>query len=317
MQINSPAAVYQSSIDRVQAFVVGSDGNLYLNLWNGSQWVWEAQGAPPGTKVALSPAAVYQSSIDRVQAFVVGSDGNLYLNLWNGSQWVWEAQGTPFVPVSSAAFKFSPGNWKGDTGRGGTSYRQSWNQGAWFEFVWMASASPTATILLPNSSASNKISYFLNGVLTDDVAANGSLTLSGIAASATNTLRVYLRDSAQSSRWNNGANVVQVQGVQLDSASSARTASAAKPWALIVGDSITEGIEANAGSDNHLYDYSFLSARHWNRRGTTIAFQRVDFRATFAPATTVATYPHITPFPEGSIATHTADGTRSTKECRF
>jgi hypothetical protein len=43
---SSPSAVYQSEIDRVHAFVVGSDGNLYDNFWNGSQWVWEALAAP-------------------------------------------------------------------------------------------------------------------------------------------------------------------------------------------------------------------------------------------------------------------------------
>ncbi len=162
------------------------------------------------------------------------------------------------IPVSSPAFKFSPGDWRGDTGRGGSAYRQSWNNGAWFTVVWTASASPTATLLLPSSSASNKVSYFLNGALTDNVAATGNIALSGLKASAVNTLTVYLRNSTQSGRWNGGVNTVRIQGLQVDAASSAGAAPAAKPWVLIVGDSITEGIEANAGADDSLDDYSFL-----------------------------------------------------------
>lgn len=47
-----PGVVYQSSIDRVHAFVVGDDGpgvlygQLYVSLWDGSKWVWETQGTP-------------------------------------------------------------------------------------------------------------------------------------------------------------------------------------------------------------------------------------------------------------------------------
>jgi hypothetical protein len=45
-----PAAVYQSSIDRVVAFVLGEDGNLYLNFSDGSNpsGQWESQGTPVG-----------------------------------------------------------------------------------------------------------------------------------------------------------------------------------------------------------------------------------------------------------------------------
>jgi uncharacterized protein YegJ (DUF2314 family) len=99
MSINLPAAVYQSAIDRVQVFVQGSDGHLYDNFWDGTQWVWEDHGTPPGTGVGVldgTHAAVYQSAIDRVQVFVKGSDGHLYDNFWDGTQLVWEDHGTPF-----------------------------------------------------------------------------------------------------------------------------------------------------------------------------------------------------------------------------
>jgi hypothetical protein len=164
------------------------------------------------------------------------------------------------IAVTSPAFRFSPGNWKGDTGRGGSVYRQSWNNGAYFEFTWNASSSPTATILLPtNASNGNYISYYLNGVLTDNVAAKtGNISLTGIIPSASNTLRVMMRSSTQSGRWNNGTSAFQVQGMQLDSGSSAGTAVTYNKWIRWVGDSITEGVKANASADDNLSDYSYL-----------------------------------------------------------
>ena len=171
------------------------------------------------------------------------------------------------IPVSSPAFKFSPGDWRGDTGRGGSAWRQSWNNGAWFTVAWTAGASPTATLVLPSTSTSSRLSYVLNGVFTDNVAAASSLTLSGLKASAANTLTVYLRNSTQSGRWNSGVNTVQVQGLQIDSGSSAGLAPAVRPWVLIVGDSITEGIEANAGADDALDDYSYLLGQALEAQG--------------------------------------------------
>lgn len=163
------------------------------------------------------------------------------------------------IPVNSAAFRFSPGNWKGDTGRGGSSYRQTWNSGAYFEVTWTAAASsPTAVILIPSTSTGMMVSYTLNGVMTDNVAATGNITLSGIAAGATNTLTVIVRNNPQSARWNNGTNTLQIQGLQVDSGSSAGTAASVSGWDLIVGDSLTEGIQAADGNDSFLRCWSSL-----------------------------------------------------------
>ena len=35
------SAVYQSAIDRVMCFAIGNDNNLYIDFWNGKEWVWE------------------------------------------------------------------------------------------------------------------------------------------------------------------------------------------------------------------------------------------------------------------------------------
>jgi hypothetical protein len=100
LEMSSPSAVYQSSIDRVCAFVVRGDGHLYLNYFDHSKgkWLWEDQGPPSTTGSATgSPGAVYQSSIDRVHAFVVGSDGHLYVNYFDHGQgeWRWQDNSTP------------------------------------------------------------------------------------------------------------------------------------------------------------------------------------------------------------------------------
>ncbi len=103
LEMSSPGAVYQSSIDRVCAFVVRGDGHLYLNYFDHSKgkWLWEDQGTPSTTLSATgSPGAVYQSSIDRVHAFVVGSDGHLYVNYFDRGQGKWRWQDNSTRPRS-------------------------------------------------------------------------------------------------------------------------------------------------------------------------------------------------------------------------
>ena len=169
--------------------------------------------------------------------------------------------------VTSPAFMFSPGNWKGDTGRGGTQYRRSWNNGAYFAFVFTASASPTAVIQIPTTSTTNILGIYINGTYTDEVAATGNVTLSGLIPSAVNTIRVVLKRSNQASRWNSGVNAVQINGIVIDNASTVGVAPVNSQWALIVGDSITEGILANNGSDSNLQDYSFALGRYLETQG--------------------------------------------------
>src|SRR5437773_2349869 len=77
---------------RPYAFVQGSDGNLWLNWWDGSQWSWANQGKPAGANVS-GPVGVLTvmdtpTSPQRPYAFVQGSDGNLWLNWWDGA-WIW------------------------------------------------------------------------------------------------------------------------------------------------------------------------------------------------------------------------------------
>jgi hypothetical protein len=187
------------------------------------------------------------------------------------------------IPVNSPAFQFSPGNWKGDTGRGGSVYRQTWNVGAWFKFQFNASSSPTATLLLPSTSTGVNLAIFVNGVLTNNVAATGNVTINNLVANATNNITVYIENSPQTSRWNNGTNTLQVQGMQIDSASTAGTVTPNPKWGLIVGDSITEGIQANAGAASFTMDYSFYVTQALDKLGYDVGINACGYSGWLRP----------------------------------
>ncbi|BCK77184.1 hypothetical protein AA0242T_2218 [Acetobacter aceti NRIC 0242] len=152
------------------------------------------------------------------------------------------------VPVDNPAFLFSPGNWYGDSGRGGSLWRRTWNVGAYFVFTWNASANPTAVIDFGLAGTSGNVNVSVNGSVKEFSAAS-SVTLWNIIPSAENTVFVVFRDTPQSGRWNEGANNIVVSGVTLDAASTAGVSVAGeKGWVKIIGDSITEGI--NSGGAN-------------------------------------------------------------------
>ena len=162
------------------------------------------------------------------------------------------------VAVTSPAFHFSPANWKGDTGRGGSAYRQTFYAGAYFDFVFTAGSSPTAALVLASNANSLPISYFVNGVLQDNVstASLSSLALTSLVPNVVNTVRIYVRSSSSTSRWG-GTNTLQVQGVSLDSGSTPGTAAAPSKWVLFNGHSINEGWVVDAGASNFLHSASF------------------------------------------------------------
>jgi hypothetical protein len=88
----------QEGTQRISAFVSGTNGHLYVNYWNGSQWQWADQGTPPGAMMGQRAPGVItylEEGTQRIHAFVRGTNGRLYVNYWNGSQWQWADQGTP------------------------------------------------------------------------------------------------------------------------------------------------------------------------------------------------------------------------------
>ena len=170
--------------------------------------------------------------------------------------------------VTSPAVRFSPGVWAGDAGRGGAKSRTTWNSGAWCVWRWTtAAAHPSATLRLANPTPGSAVSYFLDGTLTDavPVPASGGIAIQGLTAPGPHTLRVFTRHSRQEARWA-GGNAFTVSGLTLDDGAAPLTLPPRRPWILIVGDSITEGIGAGEGTgagdgDSALADYSFLVGR--------------------------------------------------------
>jgi hypothetical protein len=79
----SPSVVSWGA-NRLDAFAIGFDGNLYHRWWDGSSW-----GGPEnlgGGNLINSPSAVSWAA-NRLDVFAVGSDGNLYHKWWDGSGW--------------------------------------------------------------------------------------------------------------------------------------------------------------------------------------------------------------------------------------
>jgi hypothetical protein len=182
------------------------------------------------------------------------------------------------IPVNSPAFIYSPGNWTGDEGRGGSVFRQSWYPGAYFRVTWTTTNdTPRADILLDTStlqSLQNKpqITYNVDGVWTEGVTCSGDdIQVKGLQGAGAHALTVYFETSDQSNRWGtaeeSGKNVLRVKGLLVDEGSTAAPAKAGAKWALIVGDSITEGSAANFGKSDNLADWSFLVGQGLQERG--------------------------------------------------
>jgi hypothetical protein len=162
--------------------------------------------------------------------------------------------------VTSLAAHFSPGNWAGDAGRAGTRDRVTWNNGAWCEWRWTTTSDhPTAVLQISNQTPGSTISYFIDGSLVDSipVPAEGGIQISDLSGAGSHSLIAVMRSSQQKDRWDD-ANAFTVTGLALNDGAKPLPASPYRPWVMIVGDSITEGIQAANGADSSLSDYSFL-----------------------------------------------------------
>ena len=189
------------------------------------------------------------------------------------------------LPVSSPAARLSPATWAGDAGRGGALSRRTWNNGAWCTWHWATtSPRPTAMLQITNQTPGSAVSYFLDGALTDNVPvpASGGISIGGLTAPGPHTLTVYTRSSRQTARWG-GANAYTVTGLTLDDGATPMPAPPLRPWVLIVGDSITEGIQADDGGDSSLRDYSFLVGQGLNGAGYDYAVSACGYSGWVRP----------------------------------
>lgn len=158
------------------------------------------------------------------------------------------------IPADSPAFAFSPGNWVGGAGRGGALFRQTWNPGAYFRVEWESDTTNTVPTLLLDTSTHGgtfgapKLAYCLDGIWCGDVPCAKEVPLAGARPSGRHLLTVFLKSSAQVCRWGSegasGSNVVRVAGLRVGPDSKPGAEAPRRLWALIVGDSITEGVGA-------------------------------------------------------------------------
>jgi hypothetical protein len=129
--------------NRPYIFVLGGDGNLWLNWWTGNAWSWSNQGQPGDTfDVGTFDVGIEEGlgtvvvNVNYPQAYVRGSDGNAYVNFWNGSGWVWENLGSPNgagvsveLPVGTTIVGGRP--YVFVIGSDGNLWNLWWNGGAW------------------------------------------------------------------------------------------------------------------------------------------------------------------------------------------
>ena len=159
------------------------------------------------------------------------------------------------IPVDSPAFVFSPGNWVGDAGRGGKLFRQTWNPGAYFRVTWESATTNAVPTLLLDASAYDGsfnppvLACNLDGIWTGDLRCAKELPVPGMNPRVkTHVLTGYLKMSSQVKRWGSegasGSNIVRIVGLRVGADSRSGVDAAQPKWALIVGDSITEGCGA-------------------------------------------------------------------------
>ena len=153
--------------------------------------------------------------------------------------------------VDSPAATFSPGNWSGDNGRGGSEYRQTWCTGAYMYWNWETPANaPKATLLLDDNMFSANfqrpvIAYSIDGIWKSNVAVTNEIDIPELKNPGTHELIVVLTLSAQLERWGapgqSAANVLRVRGLRVDDGAKPVKKKSSTSWAMIFGDSITEG----------------------------------------------------------------------------
>ena len=198
------------------------------------------------------------------------------------------------IGVDSRAARFSPATWSGNQGREGSVSRTTWNNGAWCAFYWSSfSDKPKATLQITNQTRGSFVSYFVDGTLVDavEVPQRGGIEIKQIVGAGPHTLVVYTRNSPQDDRWQ-GRNAYTVTGLTVeDGATPGGAPQTRRPWVLMVGDSITEGIQADDGKDSNLSDYSFLVGQGLNAAGYDYAVSACGYSGWIRPGDAHADVP--------------------------
>ncbi|MFD1544151.1 hypothetical protein [Nonomuraea guangzhouensis] len=101
------------------AVVIGSDGNAWVNWWNGSSWLWHSMGTPGvvgiGSSMGVLAVTDERTGEQSLQVYVWGSDGQLWLGVTDTVYSRWTALGSPPYPsiiggpAGAAIIKRGPG----------------------------------------------------------------------------------------------------------------------------------------------------------------------------------------------------------------
>jgi hypothetical protein len=141
-------AIYQPTSHSVAVFETYDD-KLYEKYWNGTEWVWDDQGSPPGAIITGVPSAIYQPTSHPLITFVTDGNGHLLDKYWDGTKWLWEDQGTPGVPVFGSSAVYQPTSHPLIDFVGGLTnghlYDKYWNGTNW---VWEDQGTPPGTTAL-------------------------------------------------------------------------------------------------------------------------------------------------------------------------
>ncbi|MCA2220936.1 hypothetical protein [Nonomuraea aurantiaca] len=100
------------------AVVTGSDGNGWVNWWNGSSWLWYNLGSPGvaiGSSMGVLAVPDERTGEQTLQVYVWGGDGQLWLGITDMVSTRWTALGHPRYPAvisqpaGAAIIKSGPG----------------------------------------------------------------------------------------------------------------------------------------------------------------------------------------------------------------
>ncbi|MBV9328335.1 MAG: hypothetical protein JO352_31855 [Chloroflexi bacterium] len=90
--------VQTDGTNRLNVFAMGGSGQLVEAYWDGSDWLWNNHGNPPGSALASGTAVVGWVQSDgkqRLNVFAMGANGQLIEAFYDGDNWHWNNHGTP------------------------------------------------------------------------------------------------------------------------------------------------------------------------------------------------------------------------------
>lgn len=194
------SALASWGVNRLDAFVTGTNGALFHKFWDGD--AWSGYTSLDGVCIA-APAAVSRAA-NRIDVVVVGIDSQLYHRAWNGAGF------TPYAPLGGVILHSPAIAAAGPTrldvfviGADNALYQRTWSGGAWAPYLNLGGiciASPAAVSRAPNLldvfviGGDNAVYHkHYNGAAWGPFTSLGGIAKHGVAAASSgpNHLAVY------------------------------------------------------------------------------------------------------------------------------